>query len=371
VERAAKRMAEEGETIPDWVTQMIKSGKTSFYEGISRTVSLLNLEANDNAVIAENADAVLIELGDGVVCLTFKTKGNTVNRGVIDMINTAVRTVENSAYKGLVIGSEAKNFSAGADLSMIAALAAEEKWQALDMLIHDFQYANLALKYCRKPVVAATRGMALGGGAEVAMHAHRQVLNAESYMGLVELGVGLIPGGGGCKELLFREMNGIGKASLAERISHLKRIWRMISMANVSASAYDAKKMGFAQTGDLINMNLDLQLEEAKQAVLSLAETAYAGNLKMPVSVTGKTGFAAIKLELLQMVEGKFISAYDGYLAEKVAQVLTGGEVLPNTLMSEEAILDLEREIFLSLCGEAKTQERIRHMLTKGKPLRN
>ncbi|MBS7525347.1 3-hydroxyacyl-CoA dehydrogenase/enoyl-CoA hydratase family protein [Fusibacter paucivorans] len=371
VKKVVERMKAEGDTIPEWVIAHLEKGKTAFYESADKQSTVALIKPKQESIIAENGDAVLVNMGDGVTCLTIKTKGNTVNRGVIDMINTAVETVEQGNYKGLVIGSTSKNFSAGADLGMIASLASEAKWQALDILIHDFQYANLALKYCRKPVIAATRGMALGGGAEMAIHAHRQVMNAESYMGLVELGVGLIPGGGGCKELLFREMTSLGKAPLAERITHLKRIWRNIAMAKVSSSAYDAKKMGFARSEDIINMNTDLQLEDAKREVLALSETAYSGNLKMPISVTGRTGFAAIQLELMQMVDGRFVSAYDGFLAEKVAAVLTGGDVLPNTMMSEEAILDLEREIFLSLCGEAKTQERIRHMLTKGKPLRN
>jgi len=371
VSKTVERMKAEGEEVPSWVIEHLNAGHKTFYEGVDMAKPYIVLKDKSNAVITSNDDASLIDLGDGVACLTFKTKGNTVNRGVIEMINTSVETIENGDYRGLVVGNQSKNFSAGADLAFIGALAEKKDWKALEALIHDFQYANLALKRCRKPVVSAPRGMTLGGGAEMALHAHRQVVTAETYMGLVELGVGLIPGGGGCKELLAREMADMAKAPLAERITHVKNIWRKIAMAKVSTSGYDAKKLGFVRLGDVFNMNADLQLTDAKNEVVSLSQTAYTGNQIMGIKVTGKTGFAAIKMDIMQMVDGHFISAYDGFLAEKVAYVLTGGDVLPNTVIDEETILDLEREIFLSLCGETKTQERMRYMLTKGKPLRN
>jgi len=371
VSKTVERMKAEGEEVPSWVIEHLNAGHKTFYEGVDMAKPYIVLKDKSNAVITSNDDASLIDLGDGVACLTFKTKGNTVNRGVIEMINTSVETIENGDYRGLVVGNQSKNFSAGADLAFIGALAEKKDWKALETLIHDFQYANLVLKRCRKPVVSAPRGMTLGGGAEMALHAHRQVVTAETYMGLVELGVGLIPGGGGCKELLAREMADMAKAPLAERITHVKNIWRKIAMAKVSTSGYDAKKLGFVRLGDVFNMNADLQLTDAKNEVVSLSQTAYTGNQIMGIKVTGKTGFAAIKMDIMQMVDGHFISAYDGFLAEKVAYVLTGGDVLPNTVIDEETILDLEREIFLSLCGETKTQERMRYMLTKGKPLRN
>ncbi|GAB6107296.1 3-hydroxyacyl-CoA dehydrogenase/enoyl-CoA hydratase family protein [Fusibacter bizertensis] len=371
VTRTVERMQAEGENVPDWVLKRLNAGHKAFYEGIEATKSHIVLDHHSNQILKSNDDASLVDLGDGVACLVFKTKGNTVNHGVIEMIQQSVEIVENGDFRGLVIGNQSKNFSAGADLAMIGELAKEGAWKELETLIHDFQYANLKLKYCRKPVVSAPRGMTLGGGAEMALHAHRQVITAETYMGLVELGVGLIPGGGGCKELLAREMSNMEKAPLAERITHVKQIWKNIAMAKVSTSGYDAKKLGFVRSCDVFNMNADLQLTDAKNEVINLSQLAYTGNLKAPINMTGKTGFAAIKLELMQMVDGHFISEYDGKLAEKVAYILTGGNVLPNTLMDEETILGLEREVFLSLCGETKTQERIQYMLTKGKPLRN
>ena len=371
VAKTVERMQAEGETVPEWVIKRLNAGHETFYEDTDESKPYIVLDHKTDVILKSNKDASLVDLGDGVACLTFKTKGNTVNRGVIEMINESVEIIETADFKGLVIGNQSKNFSAGADLALIGELAEKKNWKELETLIHDFQYANLALKYCHKPVVSAPRGMTLGGGAEMALHAHRQVVTAETYMGLVELGVGLIPGGGGCKELLAREMLDMSKASLAERITHVKRIWRNIAMGKVSTSGYDAKKLGFVRLGDVFNMNADMQLTDAKNEVINLSQTGSRVNLKMPINMTGKTGFAAIKLELMQMVEGHFISAYDGMLAEKVAYVLTGGDVLSNTIMDEETILDLEREVFLSLCGEVKTQERIRHMLTSGKPLRN
>jgi len=355
VAKTVERMQSEGENVPAWVLEKLSAGETSFYQPTDVAKPYIVLDQKTNSVLKSNKDAEIVDLGDGVACLTFKTKGNTVTEGVVEMIYEAVEMVENSDFKGLVVGNQSKNFSTGANLVMISELAERKAWQELDKLIHDFQFANLALKYCKKPVVVASRGMTLGGGAEIALHAHRQVITAETYMGLVEMGVGLIPGGGGCKELLVRDMALIGKAPLAERITHVKRLWQTIAMAKVSTSGYDAKKMGFVKQGDVLNMNSDLQLTDAKNEVIALSKTAYTGAIKKAIKMTGKTGYAAIKLDILQMVGGKFISAYDAQLAEKVAYVLTGGDVLPDTLLEEEAILALEREVFLGLCGEAKT----------------
>jgi|LGVE01.1.fsa_nt_gb 3-hydroxyacyl-CoA dehydrogenase len=371
VKESIEKMKQEGEIIPDWVEERIAKGKVNFYETGASEVPYLRLADSKYKIIKENKGAVLKDIGDQVACLEFKTKGNTITDDVIAMIYAAVEEVEQGDYKGLVVGNQAKNFSAGANLVLIGQYAKEKSWDKLEEMIKAFQYANLALKYCKKPVVTAAYGMTLGGGAEIALHGYKQVANAETYMGLVELGVGLIPGGGGSKELLWRAMEGLNNIGMAERINHVKKVWNTITNAKVSSSAHDAKKLGFLRTSDQINMNLDYQIKEAKEAVLSLANAGFRPNIKKEIVAVGKTGRSAIQITIFAMKEGRFISEYDAFLAEKVAFVLTGGDVLPGTLVAEEYILELEREVFVELCKETKTVARIEHMLTKGKPLRN
>lgn len=371
VKESIERMKQEGDTIPAWVEERIAAGKFNFYDAEAGEVPFIQLSSSKYGCIKENAGAVIKDIGDQIACLEFKTKGNTITDDVIAMIYAAVEEVEQGDYKGLVVGNQAKNFSAGANLVLIGQYAKEAAWDKLDEMIKAFQYANMALKYCKKPVVTAAYGMTLGGGAEIALHGYKQVANAETYMGLVELGVGLIPGGGGSKEMLWRAMEGMDKISMAERIGHVKKVWNTITTAQVSSSAHDAKKIGFLRASDQINMNRDLQVSEAKKAALYLSETGFRAAMKNDIIATGKTGKGAMRLVIDMMKDGKFISEYDAYLADKVAFILTGGDVLPGTAVSEEYILGLERETFLSLCGERKTQERIEHMLIKGKPLRN
>lgn len=371
VKESVERIKKEGETIPKWIEERMANGKTKFYDDSSTEIPFIVLSSPKLTVVKENRDAVLKNIGDGVACLEFKTKGNAITEDLMHMINNSVKEVEQGDYKGLLIANHSKNFSVGANLVQMAGLAQAKEWNKLETMIREFQYANMSIKYCKRPIVVAPHGMTLGGGTEIALHSHMQVSHAETYMGLVELGVGLVPGGGGCKELLFRSVKGSEKASISELINRIKKIWENISMAKVSSSAYDAVELGYMKASDKIAMNLDYQINDAKEAVIALYDIGFRANMKKDIRLTGKTGAAAIQVIIDNMKEGRFISEYDAFLAKKVSEILTGGNVLPGTIVSEDRILELERETFLSLCGEAKTQERIKYMLIKGKPLRN
>lgn len=371
LKEAAARMKAEGEHIPAWVEDRIAGGKYRFYDSSMPEAPYIVLSSPGYKVIKGNEGAVLKDIGDGVACLEFRTKGNTVTDDLVLMLSEAVREVERGDYKGMVVANHSKNFSAGANLMQVAQLAQDKEWDRLEAMVKNFQYANMAMKYCKKPVVTAAHGMTLGGGAEMAMHSYLQVAHAETYMGLVELGVGLVPGGGGCKELLLRSTEGMEAAPVAELVNHVKRAWENIAMAKVSGSAHEAVKLGYMKGCDRIAMNLDYQADDAKEAVIALYDVGFRPNRQKDIRVTGRTGKAAIQVIIDAMKEGRFISEYDAFLAQKVAVVLTGGNALPGMTVPEDRILELEREAFLSLCGEARTQERIKHMLVKGKPLRN
>ena len=370
VEESIERMKEEGETIPQWILDRLSVGKSKFYDGNDIEVPYVILNSSKNMVVKENKDATLIDIGDNVLCLDFKTKGNTITDKVMDMIHEAVEETERN-YKGLVIGNESKNFSAGANLMMINKFALEKDWAALERLVDSFQKANMALKYCKNPVISAPHGMTLGGGAEIVMHSHGITPGVETYMGLVEIGVGLVPGGGGTKELLIRSMENLEKPSSAELLNVVKRIWKNIATASVSGSAYEAVNNGFIRKTDRIIMNSDYIICEAKKTVLSMYDNGFVPVQKKPIQVLGTKGRAAIQSDISSMKNGKFLSDYDAYLVEKVAYILTGGDVPEGTMISEEQILQLEKEVFVSLCGEEKTLKRIEHMLKTGKALRN
>ncbi|MBS7528658.1 enoyl-CoA hydratase/isomerase family protein [Fusibacter paucivorans] len=370
VEDAVERMEKEGETIPQWVLERIKEGNTKFYSGNDIDVQYTHLSSSKNKVVRENSDAALIDIGDDVLCLQFKSKGNTITDDVMTIIYEAVEETEKN-YKGLVIGNESKNFSAGANLVLISQLAREENWKGLEAVVDKFQKANMALKYCKKPVVAAPFNMTLGGGAEIAMHAHKVTPSVETYMGLVEVGVGLIPGGGGTKELLLRATENLNKPTSVERVNVVKKVWQNIATAKVSGSAYEASEQGFIRTSDKIVMNNDYLIDEAKKMVLAMAEDGFTPLQEKVIYVVGTKGRAAIQYEINFMKNGHFISDYDAYLADKIAYVLTGGDVPDGTMLREEQMLQLEKDVFVALCKEEKTQKRIDYMLKTGRALRN
>ncbi|ABO48895.1 3-hydroxyacyl-CoA dehydrogenase [Desulforamulus reducens MI-1] len=395
VQEVAERIKAEGGTVPKVVEDLLASGRTSFYskkdgyryiyaqnteedvqERIPNGVIYLNPLKEQKKVIKSNKGASLIDIGDGVVCLEFHSKANAIGDDIISMINTAVTEVEKN-YDGLVIGNYGKNFSVGANLFFILMEAENEEYEELGLMVHSFQQANMRLKYCNKPVVAAPHGMVLGGGCEVILHSHRVNTAAEAYIGLVEVGVGLIPGAGGCKEMAFRA------AELATPKSQIttggtngiqpmiNRAFENIAMAKVSTSGPEAIKLGYLRSNDCFSPDRDRIIGDAKRMVLEMAATGFRPGQPKKMQALGDAGYAAIELGIYSMLWGKMISEHDAKIAKEIAYVLTGGPVTPGTIVSEQDLLDLERQAFLSLLGEPKTLERMRHMLKFNKPLRN
>lgn len=388
VERAVERMRAEGETIPAWVEDMLASGRTSFYERIDglptvftrsgdvrevaadpRTISLAELKTAGK-LIKGNRGASLIDIGDDVVCLEFHSPKNAIASDIVAMMNTAVKEVA-ANYRGLVIGNHGSNFCVGANLMMILMEAQDDNWTEIEWVVRQFQDATMALKACPRPVVAAPFAMTLGGGAEVCFPADRVQAAAETYMGLVEVGVGLIPGGGGTKEMLIRYTDGTGKPNAVGLQGQLNQAFERIAMAQVSTSAAHARELGYLRPQDRITVNGDYLLFDAKQSVLELDAAGYEAKGAGLVPVLGESGYNTLKLGAYGMLKSGYISEHDYKIASKLAYVLAGGDVPEGTYVTEQYLLDLEREAFLSLVGEPKSQARMQHMLTKNKPLRN
>jgi len=388
VEKSVARMREDGLAIPPAVENLLSSGKTSFYkredgkdyyfdfsEGDYREIALrsgvmiLKSVKERTGVVKKNNAASLIDIGDGVACLEFHSKMNAIGGDTIAMMNFAVKEVAKN-FEALVIGNQSENFSVGANIVLLVLAAQEEEWDEIALSVRQFQNANMQLRYSAKPVVAAPQGMALGGGCEITLHGDRARAAAETYLGLVEVGVGLIPGGGGVKEMVLRAVE---DAEMDEDLfPRIKKVSETLAMAKVSTSAVEARELGFLRTTDPISMNRDRLIEDAKQTALALVREGYiAPHPRTDIPVLGEPALSAIKLAIHMMIRGGFISEYDGHVARKLAYIITGGDLSRKTLVSEQYLLDLEREAFVSLCGERKTQERIQHMLKTGKPLRN
>jgi 3-hydroxyacyl-CoA dehydrogenase len=388
VEKSVNRMRDEGLAVPALVERLLASGKKTFYERRDgRTfyfdagtaeygeapsqsgVTILKSLKERTKTIKGNTSASMIDLGDGVACLEFHSKMNAIGADTISMMNYAVKeTGEN--FEALVIGNQSENFSVGANLMLLLLGAQEGEWDEIAMSVRHFQNANMGLRYSAKPVVVAVQGMALGGGCEITMHADKARAAAETYLGLVEVGVGLIPGGGGVKEMVLRATD--GTVPDEDLFPHIKKVSQAIATATVSTSAVEAREIGFLRPTDPITMNRDRLIEDAKQTALAIVREGYTQPLpRQDIPVLGEPALAAIKLAIHMMVRGGFISEYDGHVAAKLAFVITGGNLTRQTRVSEQYLLDLEREAFVSLCGERKTQERIQHMLKTGKPLRN
>ena len=308
-------------------------------------------------VVKKNAGASLVDLGDGVLCVEFHSKMNALGEDIIAMLYAGIEETSKN-YQAMVIANQGDHFSVGANLMMVLLAAQEGEWDDLNEAIYRFQQVNMALKYAEKPVVAAPFGQALGGGCEIALHATRVQASAELYMGLVEVGVGLIPGGGGCKELLAR-------------LRDARRVFELIGYAKVSGSAEDARKLGLLNKTDAVSMNPERLIGDAKALALSLAPGYAPGVPRNDIKVSGESGFAMMKVGLWSARQGGYISDYDVVVGEKLAHILSGGKLTGEPLVSENYLLDLEREAFLSLCGNTKTRERMAHTLKTGKPLRN
>ncbi|PYS45660.1 MAG: 3-hydroxyacyl-CoA dehydrogenase [Acidobacteria bacterium] len=391
VEKAVARMREEGQQIPLNVEKMLEAGAASFYKNENGQkfyfdfasaqyvpvadqpgVIILKSVKERTGVIKKNAGASLVDIGDGVACLEFHSKMNAIGGDTLQMLKTSLAEVEKN-FVGLVVGNQGVNFSVGANLMLLLLEAQEENWEEIDMIIRAFQNATMSLRYSAKPVVVAPFQMTFGGGCEMALHADRVRAAAETYIGLVEVGVGLIPAGGGTKEMLVRALDAIPKgADDADPFPFVKRAFETIALAKVATSAEEARTFGFLSADDTISMNSDRLIADAKQEVLALASTGYIEpQQRADIMALGMPALATIKLGIHQMKRGGFISDYDALIGEKLALILTGGDLNHPTRVSEQYLLDLEREAFLSLCGERKTQERIGHMLKTGKPLRN
>lgn len=321
-------------------------------------------------VLFSNDDARLVDLGDGVACLEFRSKMNTIGAGVIAALRESLARAARDGVAGLVIGNDdPRTFTAGADLSMVAALAAKGDWRHLDTAVVEFQSCSMAIRAAPFPVVAAPFGLTLGGGCEFSLHADALQAHAELYMGLVEVGVGLIPGGGGTKELLFRFTQELAPYDEADPFDAVRRAFKLIAMATMSGSALEARKLGFLRDRDGISMNRDLLIADAKRRVLALAP-GYVSPTPRTIQAVGAEGFGNLQYAAWAMREAGQITDFEVKLAREVAYVLCGGDGPPRSV-TEQDILDLERESFLKLLGTKETQERIAHMLKTGKPLRN
>lgn len=388
VEKSLALMEAENLTPANWVKEMldagiksfytVKDGATYFYDIPSKSyrkvpgqdafIILDNIR--ETKTIWKNNEAEIQDLGDGILNIEFKSKMNSIGSGVLQGINQAIDLAEKD-YQGLVIGNQAANFSVGANIAMIFMLAVEQEYDELNLAIRMFQNTMMRIRYSGIPVVAAPHGMTLGGGCEICLHADKVVAAAETYIGLVEFGVGVIPGGGGSKEMTVRAADLFRKNDV--ELNVLQENFLTIGMAKVATSAYEAFDTNILQKGkDIVVVNKDRQIAEAKKHALLMAEAGYTQPAQRnDIKVLGKQALGMFLVGTDQMKAGKYISEHDQKIANKLAYVMAGGDLSEATLVSEQYLLDLEREAFLSLCTEKKTLERIQFMLTKGKPLRN
>lgn len=387
VKATADRIIAEGGTLPPLVEELLAKGYTSFYQKtedgqtayydsgnyLQKTQSPYAFSFKQahkaGKVIFGNNGASLIDLGDGVACLEFHSPNNSIGEDIVTMIQKSLQEVEKN-YLGMVIGNQGKNFCVGANLLLILMEAEEQNWDQIDLMIRALQNQTMALKYAKKPVVAAPFGMTLGGGAEICLHTHAIQASSETYMGLVEMGVGLIPGGGGTKEMAVRAMEGVLPGIQVAPDYFFGKRFEAIAMAQVSTSAEKARQLGYLRDHDRYSMNSEHVILDAKARVIDLARN-FRPNLPTKVKLAGSGVRGTLELALYGMRQGNYISDYDQYMGRKLAYAMTGGDRPAGMLADEQYLLDLEREAFMSLLGEAKTQDRIRHMLAKGKPLRN
>lgn len=384
---AVEQMEGAGYKPNAWVYDMLASGAESFYkiengqkkfydltskayQEIPGSQGLIILDhIRQNNVVWENADATLFDLGDGVVNLEFHSKMNTMGAGVVEGINHSITEAEKN-FRGLVIGNQGPNFSAGANLAMLFMYAIEQEYDEINMMIAQFQNTVARARFSSIPVVVAPHGLTLGGGCELTMHGDKVQAAAETYIGLVEVGVGLIPAGGGTKELTLRVSDRVETGDV--ELNALQNSFMNIATAKVATSAYEGIDMHVIRKSDLVTTNKERQIAEAKDTVLALAEAGYTKSTpRKNVKVHGKAGMALFKAGIHGMLMGKYISEHDAKIADKVAYVMCGGDLSSPTEVTEQYLLDLERDAFLSLTGEKKTLERIQSLLNTGKPLRN
>ncbi|WP_443945879.1 3-hydroxyacyl-CoA dehydrogenase/enoyl-CoA hydratase family protein [Pedobacter sp. AW1-32] len=388
VAEAIEGMVKYGNKAADWVLEMLAAGNTSFYKvedgvkkyydipsksykalpGTDEFIILDNIR--ENKTLWKNSGVSIIDLGDGILNVEFHTKMNTIGGDVISGINKAIDMAEKD-YRGLVIGNDGANFSAGANVGMIFMMAVEQEWDELNMAIRMFQNTSMRIRYSSIPVVVAPHNLTLGGGCEFSLHADHVQLSAETYMGLVEFGVGVIPGGGGTKEFALRASDEFKDDQIVQNA--LKERFLTIGMAKVSTSGYEAFELGYLQKDKFsISMNRNRLLADAKAKAIELADAGYTKPVqRTDIKVLGKQGLGIVYAGANSMYAGHFISEHDKKISEKLGYVMCGGDLSYPTEVSEQYLLDLEREAFLSLAGERKSLERIQSIITKGKPLRN
>ncbi|HET9086787.1 MAG TPA: 3-hydroxyacyl-CoA dehydrogenase NAD-binding domain-containing protein [Acidobacteriaceae bacterium] len=395
--RIAEYMRSRGQNVPLAVEKLMAAGGTSWYRqggreffdpvsgtylSVPRSSSLGSLASikQSTGVVEKSAGASLIDLGDGVACIEFHSKMNTIGEDIVKFMLRVLRSGSEAVrnFEAFVVTNDALNFSVGANLMHVLLAIQDEEWDELDASVRGFQGMTHAIKFCARPVIVAPFGMCLGGGAEIALHAAARQPHVELYMGLVETGVGLLPAGGGCKEMTLRAVHAASevradlRGESVEVNETIKNVFETVAMAKVSTSAVEASRLRFLRESDGITMNRELVVEEAKSAARRLADAGYLPPVpRADIPAPGESVLATLRLGVHMMREAEFISDHDAKVARKVANVLCGGSVTPGTPVSEQYLLDLEREGFLSLCGEPKTVERIGFTLKNGKPLRN
>ena len=401
VEASVARMKKEGKPVSANAEKLLASGQKSWYSDDPHTASgrayfdlattsskeekvapgvwSVSVARKSNGVVKANSGASLIDLGDGVGCIEFHSKMNSLGADIIQLTSQVLKPGgPGDNFDAFVISNDASNFSVGANIMLLLMAVQDEEWDDVDMMVRQFQNMTQLIKFSPKPVVAAPFGMTLGGGCEVSLHAAARQPHAELYMGLVEVGVGLLPGGGGCKEMTLRAVDSAqsiraeARGESVEMMEAMKKAFETVALAKVSTSAFEARGLGFLNRGDEITMNRERVLSDAKAHALELARSGYRAPVpRTDVPAPGESILATLKLGVHLMRQGEFISDHEVKIASKVAEVLCGGALTPGTPVSEQYLLDLEREAFKSLCGERKTQERIQFTLKTGKPLRN
>lgn len=388
-ERMAQKLKLLGKTMPPVVNALLASGKKSFYETARGQTSYFDVASQghkpleqpagiivlkslreQSKIVQSNSGASLVDLGDGVVCCEFHAKMNAIGADIVAMLHAGVKRLRTD-FDAMVIANQAQNFSVGANLMLLLVSAQEQEWEEIHDAVRQFQNVNLAVKYAPRPVVAAPQGMALGGGCEISLHAARIHAAAEAYIGLVETGVGLIPAGGGSKEMMIRANEHAAGGEDLDLFHAMKPVFENIAMAKVGTSAEECRALGYLRPSDLVSMNRDRLVADAKETALAMFRAGYHPPAPAQIRVLGEEMLAAAKLAIHQMLRGAYISEYDALVGRKLANVLAGGALSASQTVSEQYVLDLEREAFVSLCGERKTQERIAHTLKTGKPLRN
>lgn len=384
------RLEADGYKVAPWVQEMVESGHTTFYQRNAQGVVVgyydparkeyQPLKLNKDFIVIENLraegktvdrlpGASLLDIGDGVALLEFHSKANSIDEDIVKMAHKALDRLQTD-FDGLVIGNQGENFSVGANIFMILMIARNADWQQLDAVVKAGQDLTQALRYASKPIVTAPFGMVLGGGAELTMSGTRSVAHAETYIGLVEFGVGVIPAWGGSKEMLRRNVNPVMESSpIADPLPHVQKVFEQIAMAKVAESAKQGKQMGFFTDADRIITNRDQLLAEAKREVLHLIPN-YQPRTVGKIYAAGRDVYAALQTGAWMLGEGNYATEYEVYMAQRLAYVLTGGVTVPQWV-DEQVILDLEREVFIELCHQEKTQARLQHMLENNKPLRN